>query len=134
MALALGLTACMGGTAALRDKPAGVYTFEVEGALADVASTIQRQARSCYGGATFTPSGVQTSQTQSGLQLDAASGSAQIDVTLHGALGPKTWFLMDLRELASGRIRVDVLYARSGYDRRAQAVERWVKEGYDKCR
>lgn len=134
LALVLTLAGCMGGTAALRDKPAGVHTFEVEGALADVANTIHTQARRCYSGGTYMPSGVQTSQTQSSLQLDEANGRAQIDVTLHGALGPQTWLLMDLRQIDSGRTGVEVLYARSGYERRAKAVERWVKEGYDKCR
>lgn len=134
LVLTLTLAGCMGGTAALREKPAGVHTLEVEGALTDVANAIHAQARRCYSGGTYMPSGVQTSQTQASLQLDAAAGRAQIDVTLHGALGPQTWLLMDLRQMESGRTGVEVLYARSGYERRAKAVERWIKEGYDKCR
>ena len=134
MTLAFALAGCMGGTAALREKPAGVHTFEVEGALADVANAIHAQARRCYSGGTYMPSGVQTSQTQASLQLDEANGRAQIDVTLHGALGPQTWLLMDLREIESARTGVEVLYSRSGYERRAKAVERWIKEGYEKCR
>ncbi|SDD58218.1 hypothetical protein [Aquimonas voraii] len=134
IALTLALAGCMGGTAALREKPAGVHTFEVQGALAEVANAIHAQARRCYSGGTYMPSGVQTSQTQASLQLDEAKGRAQIDVTLHGALGPQTWLLMDLRRIDSGRTGVEVLYARSGYERRAKAVERWIKEGYEKCR
>jgi len=124
----------MGGPTALREKPAGVHSFEVEGAVADVANRIQTRSAQCYGGGTYAPSGVQTSQTRSSLNMDAARDAAQIDVTLYGALGPQTWLLMDLQPAGPGRTRVDVSYARSGYDRRAQAVERWLKEGYEKCR
>jgi hypothetical protein len=128
------LGACMGGPQALREDPAGIHSFEAVGAVAQVALRIHAQAAKCYSGGTYMPSGVQTSQTRAGLQIDHDAATAVIDVTLFGALGPQTWLLMDMREASPGRTRVDVRYSRSGYERRAVAVERWLREGYEKCR
>lgn len=132
--LTLSLTACFGGPQALREEPAGVHSFEFAGAPAEVARRIHVQATKCYGGGFYAPSGVQTAETRAGLSIDEAAGTASIDVTQYGVLGPQTWLLMDLRESAPGRTRVDVSYSRSGYLRRAQAVERWLTERYERCR
>jgi hypothetical protein len=136
--LAVLLTGCgtLRTAEEMRAAPAGTHEFTTTRDAASVVGILTERLRKCHAAQYYGVVGVagfKTGETVLEQQVDAASGRTTLDVVTYAALGPQALLSATVVPRDGGAL-VHLDYGMKSMRKPALAAQRWVEEGYAKCR
>jgi len=111
----------------LREDPAGVYSFKVNGNYKTAYDKALLHARSCYelkaAGNTFVVKGSESPENR----------KSSLSIARVRALSDETVFIVDIAQTDDANTEVKVYYAQLRYKTAAMTVEDWINKDSNAC-
>jgi hypothetical protein len=111
----------------LRKRHAGIVFFDIDENYFSVYRDILDQARQCFERAS------PAARTAVEGDLEAEHMQAHVTVQRAGMFGVSTPLTTDVLMLSANRARVTIYYVNQRWGRKAELMEKWVKEDSREC-